>query len=184
MTWTPPPGTIGLTFSYGFTAFRATLGQSLTNSTSTYSHAFVVLPKREVIEPWPSGARVTGIRDYEDEYVAYGFLPDLSESQRLAVASAALSLDGARHGLVDYLALAAHRYGSRRHWVRRRMSSHHRLLPAQFIAETYRRAGVELLPGFDLGDVTLEDIGSMLMSSEDWELRTPYAGYGGQHHAR
>ncbi len=173
MTWTPPPGTIGLTFSYGFTAFRATLGQALTNETTTYSHAFVVVSKTDIVEPWPCGARVSDIDEYAEEHVAYGFLPDLSRKHRQAVATAALSLDGVPHGMVDYLALAAHRYGWKGRRLRRRMANPGRLLPAQFVLETYRRAGVELMPGFDPGDVTMEDLGSMLLTSTDWELRSP-----------
>lgn len=180
MTWTPPPGTIGLTYSYGSAAFRATIGQALTNETASYgySHAFVVLSDREIIEPWPSGARIANIRDYEDEYVAYCFLRNLDDRQRVALAAAALSLDGVKHGLGDYLALALHRYGWHADRAQRRMADTRRLLPAQFVAETYRRGGIELTPDLYPGDVTLADLGSILLASEDWELRTPWVNFG------
>jgi hypothetical protein len=178
VTWTPPPGTIGLTYSYGFTAFRATLGQTLLNENSCYSHAFIVLDDSNVIEPWPDGVRITGLCDYEDEDVAYGFLPVLSDRQRMSVVSAALSLDGIKHGLSDYLALAISRYRWRVGWARHRVADTSRLLPAQFVAEAYRRAGIELMLGFAPGDVTLDDLGSMFLTSEHWELRTPCVDFG------
>lgn len=167
-----------MTFSYGLTALRATLGQALINETTTYSHAFVVLANGEIIEPWPSGARHTALEDYEDEYVAYGFLPDLTYRERMSIAAAALSLDGVGHGLLDYAAVAAHRYGWRVPPLARRMASPRSLLPAQFVAEAYRRAGLELLPGFAPGDITLGDLGSMMINSEVWELRVPCVEFG------
>lgn len=178
MSWTPPPGTIGMTYSYGFTAFRAALGQALINESSAYSHAFIVLNDEEIIEPWPSGARLSSLDDYEDEYVAFAFLPDLSQQQCSAVAAAALSLDGIGYGLLDHLALAAHRYGWRVPHVIRRMANTRKLLPAHFIAETYRRAGLDLMPGFALGDIALGDLGTTMITSREWELRIPCVDFG------
>lgn len=178
VTWTPPPGTIGLTYSYGLTACRATLGQILIKETSSYSHAFIVISDREIVEPWPDGARVAALADYEDEYVAFGFMPGLEPSRSARLAAAALSLDGVGHGLRDYAALALYQYGWRSRRVKRRLADPNSLLPAQFVAETYRRAGIELVPGFDPGDITMEDLGALLITSLAWEVRTPCTDFG------
>ena len=167
-----------MTYSYGFTAFRATLGQALINETSTYSHAFIVVANDQIIEPWPSGARLSSLADYEDEDVAYGFRSDLSDSARAALAAAALSLDGVRHGLTDYLALAMHRYGWSNRRATHRLADYRRLLPAQFVVETYRRTGLNILPGTDAGNVTLGDLGALMLTAEEWELRTPCIDFG------
>jgi hypothetical protein len=179
----PPPGTIGLTHSYGYAAFRAALGQFLTNETATYNHAFIVIGHGAIIEPWPSGARVSALADFEDEYVSYCFLPDLIRSQRQAIASAAMQLDGIGYGMADYAALAAHRYRWAARRTTQRLASPRTLLPAQFVVEAYRRAGVELMPGFAMGDVTMADLGALIMESSGWELRRPYVELGWRRHA-
>lgn len=178
MTWTPPPGTIGLTYSYGTAALRAALGQMLLNEITSYSHAFIVVDDTTIMEPWPSGARITDICDYEEEVIAYGWIPGLTPDQRHALVRGALQLDGIGHGLTDYLALAAHRYRWRSARAGRRMASARRLLPAQFVAESYRRAGIDILPGFAPGDVGMEDLWKMLLTSTTWELRIPCAEFG------
>lgn len=178
MTWTPPPGAIALTYAYGFTGFRASLGQALLAENTSYNHAFIVLNEKEIIEPWPSGVRLSSLRNYDGEYVAYGFLPGLNESEQALLASAALSLDGVRHGMRDHVTLALHRYGWHSRRVRRQLTSKRRLLPAQFVVEVYRRAGLELFPGFQVGDVTMEDVGELLLMSAQWELRVPCAEFG------
>ncbi len=183
MTWTPPPGTIGLTYSYGFTAFRATLGQTLINETTSYSHAFIAIGDGLIIEPWPNGVRLSALDDYAEEDVSYGLLMGLNDSQRQAVVSAALTLDGVGHGLADYLALAVRRWRWNVPWAHRRAASSARLLPAQFVAEAYRRAGMELMPGFSLGDVTMSDLGALFIESPAWEMRRPCVEVGWTRHA-
>lgn len=177
VSWTPPPGTVGITYSYGWVGCRATLGQLLIGETARYSHAFVVLDERVIIEPWPSGARITLIDDYAGDYVAYGWLADATPAQRKTLASCALSLDGVKHGLTDYAALALKRMGWRGKRVTRRAEDTRRLLPVQFIAETYRRAGLELVPGADPAMVTLDQLADEFMVGSRWRFHAPCAHY-------
>ncbi|MFF4777526.1 hypothetical protein ACFY05_32185 [Microtetraspora fusca] len=144
----------------------------LTGESTRYTHAVIVLDRVRIIEPWPSGVRISHRDDYAGEYVAYGWPGTLSGAQGDAIASAALSLDGTRYGMADYLALMLVRMGARSVRARRRVSSTGRLLPAQFVVEAYRRAGVDLLEGRSQYEATLDDLGNLFLS-DSWELRVP-----------
>lgn len=173
MSWTPPPGTIGLTHSHGLTGFRACIAHRLLGESAHYNHAFVVIGDgRTAIEPWPTGARVVDISSYGDR-VTYGWLAGLSPARRDAIAAAAMSMDGIGYGATDYTALAAHRAGSRRRWVRRRVDSAHHMLPARFVVEAYWRAGVYLEPDRAPHEVTFGHLGELLLSSRAWDFHMP-----------
>lgn len=148
----------------------------LTDSTS-YNHAFVVLDHGLAAEPWPTGARVVPLSDFDGEDVAYGWIPGLSGDQRRKIIRSAIELLDTGYSLIDYWALARHRKGSVRKSIARRISRTDRLIPAQFIAETYRGAGVFLFPDRIGQDVTLEQLGEMFLSTEQWELRVPCTLY-------
>ena len=144
---------------------------------STYNHAFVVLDHGLAAEPWPSGARVVPLSDFDGEDVAYGWLPGLSGDQQRRIVRSAVDLLGAYHGLIDYWALARHRKGSRSQRVVSWMCRTDRLLPAQFIAESYRAAGLYLFPDRIGQDVTLDQIGELFLTGQEWELRVPCTLY-------
>lgn len=173
VTWTPPPGAIGLTTSYGFTRLRAAFGHMLLGEVTEFSHAFIVLGDGWVMEPWPSGARVAQLSEYTGDYVAYGWPVGMTETQHAAIADAARSLDGIGYGVTDYWVLRRARDGSRRALARCARGA--RLTPAQCVAEAYRRAGVPLWDGRP--DVTLEDIAGLLLATSGWELRIPATEY-------
>ncbi|MEW9530763.1 hypothetical protein [Microbispora sp. NPDC049125] len=177
MSWTPPPGSIGLTYAYGLTHVRASIGQILTGEVTHYTHAFIALGGGKIMEPWPSGARISDISAYSDEYVAYGWPLGLTSEQRDDLVSVALSLDGACHGLSDYAALALTRRGVGPDRLHRRVRSGDRMVPARFVAEVYARALVPLLEGKEPHEVTLEDLGTLFMTSESWALHVPAAYY-------
>lgn len=177
VSWTPPPGTIGLTYSYGITRFRASLGHRLLGESTHYNHTFVVIGDNRAIEPWPTGARIITLDEFDGEDVAYGWLSGLSDRQRESVATAALSLRGIGYGLADYIALSAARAGSRHRRVIQRMHDPNRLLPAQFVDEAYRLAGVYLLPDRAAHDVSLDQLGELFLTSTEWELRVPCTLY-------
>lgn len=171
---TPPPGAIGLTHLYGWPNLKATLGHALLGDHTDHNSVIVVVDRRRVMETWPSGARLRPLSQYTDEYVIYGWPRTLTSDQGTAVAKAALSLDGARFGVADYLAARLARGGSRRAAVRHRLGDPHRLLPSRFVTETYRRAGLRIMP--DGLVPTLAQVGELFMSS-GWEMWVPAAQY-------
>lgn len=177
VSWTPPPGTIGLTHLYGSAAARASLGARLLSDNSTYNHAFIVLRRGLVAEAWPTGARVVPLADFDREDVAFGWLPGMSPGRRERVIDAATSLLGVGYGLADYWALARYRRGSLRRSVLRRVTDTSHLLPGQFVTEAYRRAGIHLLPGRDAQDVTLDQLMALFLSTTAWEVRVPCTLY-------
>lgn len=173
MSWTPPPGSIGLTYSYGWVGIRATLGHLLAGENARYSHAFIVIDPYTIVEPWPDGVRIAALADYHGDYVAYGWLVDITDAQRQAIVTNALACDGVGHGMADYLALAAYRIGLRTRRIVRRVQDPRRLLPIQFIAEVYWRAGLELLPGADPATITLCQLADELLVGPRWRLHVP-----------
>lgn len=178
VSWTPPPGTIGLTCLHGFPALRAAFGHRILNDPSSYNHAFVVLNDGLVAEAWPTGARVVPLTDFDGEVVAYGWLPGLATERQQDIVAAAIDLLGVGHSIFDYLALARYR---RQRSLNRRLirlvTSADRLLPAQFVTEAYQQAGVHLLTGQNRQDVTMEELARLFLESPQWELRVPCTQY-------
>lgn len=178
MSWTPAPGTIGLTYLHGFPALRAAFGHRLLNDPSSYNHAFVVLNDGLAAEAWPTGARVVPLSDFDGEVVAYGWLPTLATERQQDIVAAAIDLLGTGHSMLDYLALARYR---RRRSLNRRLirlvTRADRLLPAQFVTETYRCAGIHLLTGQNHQDVTIGELARLFLESPEWELKVPCTQY-------
>lgn len=177
MSWTPPPGTIGLTHLYGSATIRAALGCRLLDDDSTYSHAFIVLDHGLVAEAWPTGARVVPLRDFDREDVAFGWLPGLTGDQQRQIMRSAVKLLDIGYGVLDYWALGRYRQGSLNRLILRRVTSTDHLLPAQFVSQAYRDAGIHLIPGQNYQDVTLGELGELFLHSADWELRVPCTLY-------
>lgn len=178
VSWTPAPGTIGLTYLHGFPALRAAFGHRVLNDPSSYTHAFVVLNDGLVAEAWPTGARVVPLADFDGEVVAYGWLTGLTTERQQDIVAAAIDLLGIGHSTLDYLALA--RYRRKRSLNRRlirRVTGDEHLLPAQFITESYHRAGIHLLTGQNHQDVSMEEMARLFLESGDWELRVPCTQY-------
>jgi hypothetical protein len=151
------------------------MGQRLLGP-SDYNHCFVVLDDRYVIQPWPSGARIRPLDDFDGELVTYGWLLGLADERRERIAAAAYGLRGVGYGTSDYVALSLYRSGWRGRWADQ-VSDSARLLPAQFAVEAYWRAGVYLMPDRDSHDVSLDELGNLFLSMADWELRVPCAQY-------
>lgn len=162
MSWTPATGAIGLTTAYGWASFIAAVGQFALTEPSTFTHAVIVLDGWTAMEPWPSGARHIGLEEFDDVPITY-IMPSFGGRERRAIIEAARSLDGTPYGIRDYQALALWRSGWRGKRVARTVTDTGRLLPAQFVAEAYRRAGVPLFTDRHVMDVTIGDLSSLLL---------------------
>jgi hypothetical protein len=158
--WTPSVGAIGLTSAYGWASVITAVGQFALTDPAPFTHALVVLDGQTAMEPWPNGARHVSLADFDDFPITY-ITPSLNDHERSAVAAAARSLDGVPYRVRDYQALALWRLGWHGKRVGRTVADSRYLLPGQFVAETYRRAGRPLFD--DAMDVTVGDLGTLLI---------------------
>ncbi len=162
----PPVGTIGLTHVPSWLHPAIRLGHAAAGDWSEWTHAFVVIDRSEVFEARPGGARIVGL----DAYLAYkqrsgvpvfwlyGW-PGPSVSQAAKLDEAARSLVGAGYSWLDYVSLAALRFGLRPRWIRHRVATSGRLICSQAVDELYRRVGIRLFDdGRSPGDVTPADL--------------------------
>jgi hypothetical protein len=113
VTYEPQPGDIGLTQIHGGVGLGIRIGQWLNgDGFADYEHAFVVVGEvdgydgPQLIEAEPGGARQMPLVTYDADRVAYLHCP---ESDRDAVAAAALELIGTPYSFLDYGSLALHR---------------------------------------------------------------------------
>lgn len=177
----PPVGTIGLTHVTSWLHPAIRLGQAAAGDWSEWTHAFVVIDRDEIFEARPGGARIVGLDSYLEwkqqaevpVFWLYGW-PAATPSQLAKLDEAARSLVGAGYSWLDFVALAALRYGLKPRWIRHRVATSGRLICSQAVDELYRRAGVHLFnDGREAGDVTPGDLDR---AYEEWSSRTHAPG--------
>lgn len=165
------PGTIILTEIRGPLGFFVGLGQLLIRDGSRYTHAGICVGDGTVIEAHPRGVRVVSIGEYLDgRAVAFGWMIPLGPVHREQIVAAATSLIGTPYNWLDYVSLAAMRWGWKPRAVRARVARQDRLICSQLVDQTYLRAGLHL---FDDGraseDVTPGDLANLLIE-RNWAL--------------
>lgn len=162
----PPVGTIGLTHVASWLHPAIRLGQAAAGDWSEWTHAFVVIDRAEVFEARPGGARIVPLTDYLEfkqrtgvpVFWLYGW-PPATPAQLSRLDEAARSLVGAGYSWLDYVSIAALRFGLRPRWIRHRVATSGRLICSQAVDTLYRRVGVHLFDdGRESGDVTPGDI--------------------------
>lgn len=171
--WSPPPGSIGLTRAYGYAGFVNTIAHLATAERLRYTHAFIVLDAVTAMEPWPSGARIVDLAEFDGMPVAYVWLPALDEEDRRRLVTAARALDGTPYLTRDVAAAVLWRLGWRGRRLERTLALPRRLTPGQFVAETYRRSAVRLLGSPH--EVTVGDLAGLTVTVERWEQWASYA---------
>ena len=148
------------------------LGRAHGINITRYDHAFIVLDDYTAMEPWPSGARLTQLEDFDENPVAHVWMPALDDAARQRVTHAARALDGATYRARDFHVITSWRRGRRGRRVCRAISDARRLPPGRFVAEAYRQAGVPLFGGRP--DVTVGDLAALTVTVNGWDQRVYY----------
>lgn len=162
MTGRAEPGQFGLSIIGGATGFGVWLGQAVIGDRSRWTHAFLVLDDRTVVEAMPSGARLAPLEPYRKAAAAgravFSNLT-LTDRQRAAVVEAGRNFAGTPYSFLDYGSLALERLRIRPRWVQRRVESSGRMICSQLVDRCYDVAGVHLFDdGRPHGDVTPGDL--------------------------
>ena len=154
-TYTPLPGTIGLSKISGLLGFSIALAQLLCGQPSPFTHAFVVLDDDTVLEAMPKGARLQPLPDRLDwTPVGWSWMVELDADQRARVVQEARALVGVPYSFLDYLAILLTNLGLRNQAIQRRVASSGHMICSQLVDEVYRRAGIQLFDdGRFSGDV-------------------------------
>ncbi|MDB4873224.1 MAG: hypothetical protein JWL97_4228, partial [Gemmatimonadales bacterium] len=131
----PLPGTIGLTRIHGIVGWLIVVGQLLIGDASRFSHAYIVVDDRLIVEAMPGGALLSPITKFSDRDVAYGWMVPLSDGERARIVDEALALVGTPYSVLDYVAMAMGRVGLRAGWVRKRVASSGHMICSQLVDE-------------------------------------------------
>lgn len=162
----PKPGDIGFSIIGGWIGFWVGLGQYLNMDGSKYSHCFVVLDDKTVMEAMPGGARIAPLDEYLGSAIFIDWEP--TDEQRSIIVSEALKLEGIPYNFLNYLQLALARFKIQPKWLVKRIQDSEKLICSQLVDEVYRLAGVHM---FDDGrlpmDVTPGDILNRYLE-KDW----------------
>lgn len=163
---TPKPGDFGLTNIPGDVGKLIRFGEWLNgDGRSPYSHAFVVTDvtgdgRVQILEAELGGARIAEAGEYADAVYSSW---DLTDEQRQGIVAAALELKGTPYSVLDYFAIAAHRFRLPIPGLRRYVESSRHLICSQLVDLCYQRAGVQLFDdGRWNGYVSPADLGHAL----------------------
>jgi hypothetical protein len=157
----PAPGTIGLSRIGGTLGWWICAGQALSGDASAWTHAFLVLDDRTVIEAQPSGAALAPLEPYlaHDAAVFLHRWPRLSPDQTALLRAEARRLIGTPYSFLDYLSLAALALHARPQWLKRYVASTGHMICSQLVDHLMCTVGARL---FDDGraaqDVTPGDL--------------------------
>ena len=165
MTYVPKPGDIGL--SYGNAKFSrfVRFAQALIGDWAIYSHAFIYLGDGFIIESLPDGATINPLSNYEPENVIFSQFR-LSKEQRIRICEEAIRLEGTPYSKLDFVAIGLEHYCKNcwlPRWLKKRVTNSGKMICSQLVAESYRRAGIELEPGMDPQGLTPGDLSRIIM---------------------
>lgn len=143
----PQPGDFGLCRITGGVGLLIRLGQWLTGGGfADIEHAFLYLGDGRIVEAQPGGAVEADLSEYADRPILWSTgRIELTDVQRTAIVAAARSYIGVPYSLLDYLAIAAHRFhlpGGP--WLRRYIASTRHVICSQLVDAVYQEAGVQL----------------------------------------
>ena len=135
---------------------------------SPWSHAFVVVSDRAIVEATPHGARIAALTDYNGSLVAFNDEEPKDDAQRHAIVDAARKMIGTRYGFADIAALGLVGLGVRFRWLDRRVGREDRLICSQLVARAYAAAGLYLFDDRPAQAVTPGDLG-LRLAIRPWE---------------
>ncbi len=137
----PLPGTYACVRTRGFYAW---LIRKVTRS--EYDHAFVICDSDQIIEAAPSGARWARLSDYAHQQILISADP-MTDAQRIAVISRAVTLLGKPYGWTDIVRLALTAADIRWVWLTRRADNEQAIICSQLVAVCGQAAGIDWLCG-------------------------------------
>lgn len=163
----PLPGDFAVVRMGGRGGRAIRIGQWLNgDGFADFEHAFVYVGNEELVEAQPGGAELRPLSVYTDGRPvrwSTGRFP-LTDHQRRAIVAAALGYVGTPYSVVDYFALAAHRF----HLpvgplLRAYVADSRHMICSQLVDQCYQDAGVHLFSdGRWPGYVTPADLANLL----------------------
>lgn len=153
--YTPRPGDIGISSSTGLVGRSIRRAQRMIDGYSPYTHSFIHLNSRLIIEGSPKGVRFLPAGYYpEARYSQF----DLTDEQRELITVEAVKMHGTGYSWLNFLALGATHWNVKPDLVRNMVARSGKMICSQFCGESYARAGVELFPDLRLPcDITPGD---------------------------
>lgn len=145
MTDTPAIGTIGVSRIGGRTGWLIARGQSFIGSPSLFTHAFIVVSERHVLQAMPGGAEIVPIDPYLEPRAAvflHGWY-ELNADQEAVVRTLAFEFEGTPYNFLDYLYLAWPPAFCPE-WLKRRIASTNRMICSQLVDRILEMVGVNL----------------------------------------
>lgn len=144
MTFTAPPGMIGLVPMAGSGGRLIRLGQWANgDGFSDFEHALVALPGNMIIEAEPGGARIVPLR-YTTVHWCEGIYGLLAGVDPAVIDVKARQLKGVPYSWLDYGALTAHRLHVPAPGLREFVASSGHLICSQLADELYLRLGAHI----------------------------------------
>lgn len=155
----PPIGTIGLSKIGGITGLAVKLGQWISGDGSPWTHAFLVIDSRTVIEAAPGGVVYRPLSDYDGRAFWMTEWPTLDLEQQGQLQDEAQTVIGADYGWLQYPCLGLLALRIRPRLLRRYVARSDRYICSQLVDELHRRVGSHLFDdGRDSMDVTPGDL--------------------------
>lgn len=153
----PQPGDFGLSTIGGFTGWWINLGQALIGDGARYTHAFIVVDEKTVIQAMPGGAEIADLNPYLGKVVFSNI--DLTPAQRADITKAAVERVGTPYSFLDYLSLALLHWGIQPRWLKNYIKNKGHMICSQLVDDCYLEAGVHLFDDGRLSqDVTPGDL--------------------------
>ncbi len=163
------PGNFGLSIIEGRVGSFVNIGQAIIRDSSEWTHAFVVLDDKYVMEAMPGGARIAPLSDYLDRRVLFSNIP-LTDENRRAIVNVARALEGTPYSFIDYFSLALHHYGIDIPHLRKYIKNKGHMICSQLVDFTYQAAGIHLFEdGRWSQDVTPGAL-SRVLYNNNWDM--------------
>jgi uncharacterized protein YycO len=160
-------GQFGLSIIGGGLGRAIWLGQAIIGDRSRWTHAFLVLDEKSVVEAMPDGARIAPLKPYlelEKRSLAAFSRLTLTDEQRATVVQVGREFEGVPYSFLDYVSLSLEHLHVRPPWVQHRVESSGRMICSQLVDRAYDIAGVHLFDdGRKPGDVTPGDLSRCLL---------------------
>lgn len=141
----PQIGDIGLYHITGPIGVGVDLGQLFAGDSSHWTHAFMVVQDRQVLEAEVSGAVLTPLDYYLERQVVWstGKIA-LTDAQRVTANEVALTLVGTPYSFLDYFALSAHRLHVPSTRLDKYVASSKHMICSQMVDYIWSQVGVHM----------------------------------------
>lgn len=134
----PLPGTYACVRTRGLYPWLIRVG-----TRSKYDHAFIICDDGQIIEAQPGGARWAQLSDYDGELVVFDTAEPMTQAQRIAVVSKAITLLGTPYGWTDIARLALRCLGLQWGWLTKAADNERAMICSQLVAACGAAAGLD-----------------------------------------